>query len=158
MQQIDMSNEKPMGIAGNVPRVRYSAAYPTGRERMLEPRYGCARAAGVGLPERSEPEGPQGAARECKVSSADVGLARLSSAGSYSVFSYGDDVIRFATSPRLVKYTRIKQWNDGYLEVGADYGKGEVEDYIDMRAILDNLYYDTDAFLSKIDKVEVVYE
>ena len=31
---------------------------------MLEPRYGCARAAGVGLPERSEPEGPQGAARE----------------------------------------------------------------------------------------------
>jgi len=33
-----------------------------------------------------------------------------------------------------------------------------VEDYIDMRAILDNLYYDTDAFLSKIDKVEVVYE
>ena len=45
-------------------RVRYSAAYPTGRELMLEPRYGCARAAGVGLPERSEPEGPQGAARE----------------------------------------------------------------------------------------------
>ena len=96
--------------------------------------------------------------RERKVSSADVGLARLFSAGSYSVFSYGDDVIRFATSPRLVKYTRIKQWNDGYLEVGADYGKGEVEDYIDMRAILDNLYYDTDAFLSKIDKVEVAYE
>ena len=47
---------------------------------MLEPRYGCARAAGVGLPERSEPDGmarpqvasrsevarglPQGAARE----------------------------------------------------------------------------------------------
>ena len=26
--------------------------------------HGCARAAGVGLPERSEPEGPQGAARE----------------------------------------------------------------------------------------------
>ena len=99
---------------------------------------------------------PTGAER--KVSSADVGLARLSSSGSYSVFSYGDDVIRFATSPRLVKYTRIKQWNDGYLEVGADYGKGEVEDYIDMRAILDNLYYDTDAFLSKIDKVEVAYE
>ena len=35
MQQIDMSNEKPMGIAGNAPRVRYSAAYPTGRERGL---------------------------------------------------------------------------------------------------------------------------
>ena len=44
--------------------VKYSAAYSTGRERMLEPRNGCARAKGVGLPERSEPEGPQGAARE----------------------------------------------------------------------------------------------
>ena len=30
-----MSNGKPMGIAGNVPRVRYSAAYPTGAERVL---------------------------------------------------------------------------------------------------------------------------
>ena len=149
MQQIDMSNGKPMGIAGNSPRVRYSAAYPTDAPEKL-----CFG----GKPHEVRPEGPQGAARERKVSSADVGLARLSSAGSYSVFSYGDDVIRFATSPRLVKYTRIKQWNDGYLEVGADYGKGEVEDYIDMRAILDNLYYDTDAFLSKIDKVEVVYE
>ena len=29
MQQIDMSNGKPMGIAGNAPQVRYSAAYPT---------------------------------------------------------------------------------------------------------------------------------
>ena len=35
MLQKDMSKEKPMGIAGNLPRVRYSAAYPTGRERGL---------------------------------------------------------------------------------------------------------------------------
>ena len=34
MQQIGMSNGKPMGIAGNVPRVRCSAAYPTGGERV----------------------------------------------------------------------------------------------------------------------------
>ena len=99
---------------------------------------------------------PTGAERN--VSTANAGLARLSSAGSYSVFSYGDDVIRFATSPRLVKYTRIKKWDDGYLEVGADYGKGEVEDYIDLRAILDNLYYDTDVFLRQIKNVEVAYE
>ncbi len=155
-----MSGDLPMVRHEKVPGMRYSAAYPTVRERMLAPRYGCAGESFAfgGKPHEVRPKGPQGAARERKVSSADVGLARLSSAGSYSVFSYGDDVIRFATSPRLVKYTRIKQWNDGYLEVGADYGKGEVEDYIDMRAILDNLYYDTDAFLSKIDKVEVVYE
>ena len=30
-----MSNEKPMGIAAKEPQVRYSAAYPTGAERML---------------------------------------------------------------------------------------------------------------------------
>ena len=33
--RIDMSKEKPMGIAAKVPRVRYSAAYPTGRERFV---------------------------------------------------------------------------------------------------------------------------
>ena len=27
------------------PKVRYSAAYPTGRKHMLEPRYGCAEEA-----------------------------------------------------------------------------------------------------------------
>ena len=84
--------------------------------------------------------------------------AVLSSKGSYTSFTYGDDVIRFATSPRLQKYTCVKKWDEGYLEVGADYGNGEVEDYIDMRAILDNLYYDTDAFLRPIKNVEVVYE
>ena len=84
--------------------------------------------------------------------------AILSSAGSYSIFSAGGDMIRFATSPRLLRYTRVKRWDDGYLEVGADYGHGEVEDYIDIRQILDNLYYDTDSFLKGIKKVEVRYE
>ena len=35
MQYINMSGNLPMGIAGNLPRVRYSAAYPTGRELGL---------------------------------------------------------------------------------------------------------------------------
>ena len=39
-----------------------------------------------------------------------------------------------------------------------DYGHGEVEDYIDVRQILDNLYYDTDSFLKNIKKVEVRYD
>ena len=93
-----------------------------------------------------------------KTMETSLDYAVLSSRGNYTSFTYGDDVIRFATSPRLVKYTRIKRWDDGYLEVGADYGKGEVEEYIDIRAILDNLYYDTDAFLSRIKNVEVAYE
>ena len=33
--RINMSNVRPMGIAAKVPQVRYSAAYPTGAERML---------------------------------------------------------------------------------------------------------------------------
>ncbi len=45
---------------------RYSAAYPTGRERMLEPRYGCAGEALLrrAASSKTSPEGPQGAARE----------------------------------------------------------------------------------------------
>ena len=33
---MDMSKEKPMGIAAKVPQVRYSAAYPTGAERIVK--------------------------------------------------------------------------------------------------------------------------
>ncbi len=36
MQYINMSGKLPMGIAGNAPRVRCSAAYPTGRERIAK--------------------------------------------------------------------------------------------------------------------------
>ena len=87
-----------------------------------------------------------------------LNTATLSNDGGFSIFKFGGDTIRFATSPRLVRYTRVKHWEDGYLEVGVDYGNGEVEDYIDIRQILDNLYYDTDDFLKGITKVEVCYE
>ena len=47
-------------------RVRYSAAYPTGRERMLEPRYGCAGEASLrrAATPKVSPKGLQRAARE----------------------------------------------------------------------------------------------
>ena len=109
--------------------MRYSAAYPTGAERC----------------------------RDSDVSDV-TSSAILSSDGCFSMFKAGGDTIRFATSPRLVRYTRVKRWDDGYLEVGVDYGHGEVEDYIDVRQILDNLYYDTDSFLKNIKKVEVRYD
>ena len=110
--------------------MRYSAAYPTGAERCHD------------LSDVSDV----------------TGSAILSSDGCFSMFKAGGDTIRFATSPRLVRYTRVKRWDDGYLEVGVDYGHGEVEDYIDVRQILDNLYYDTDSFLKNIKKVEVRYD
>ena len=128
--RINMSKEKPMVSAAKVPQVRYSAAYPTGRER-------------IGDMDESNPI---------------LSTATLSNDGGFSIFKSGGDTIRFATSPRLVRYIRVKRWEDGYLEVDADYGNGEVEDYIDIRHILDNLYYDTDDFLKGITKVEVCYE
>ena len=111
-------------------RMRYSPAYPMGRE------FGD--------------DSSDADSTSCS--------AILSSSGSFSTFKVGGDTIRFATSPRLVRYTRVKRWEDGYLEVGVDYGHGEVEDYIDVRQILDNLYYDTNAFLKNIKKVEVRYD
>ena len=83
--------------------------------------------------------------------------AFLTNKENYSFFSFGGDVIRFATPSRLRRYARVKKWDDGYLEVDADYGNGEVEDYIDIRQILENLYYDADAFLKRIKKVEVLH-
>jgi len=53
--RINMSNVRPMGIAGNLPRVRCSAAYPTDAPEKL-----CFG----GKPHEVRPEGPQGAARE----------------------------------------------------------------------------------------------
>ena len=83
------------------------------------------------------------------------GTAYLTKGGNYSFFSFGGDVIRFATPASLRRYARVRKWEDGYLEVDADYGNGEVEDYIDIRQILENLYYDADLFLKPIRKVEV---
>ena len=85
-------------------------------------------------------------------------LAVLSHSGSFSSFSFGGDVIRFATPPCLRRYVRVKKWENGYMEVDADYGHGEEEDYIDLLPILNNLYYDAEDFLRPIRKVEVKYE
>lgn len=82
----------------------------------------------------------------------------LSSSGGFSSFSYGGDVIRFATPQCLRRYLSVKRWDSGYIEVEADYGHGGEEDYIDLVPILQNLYYDADSFLKPIKRVEVRYE
>ena len=84
--------------------------------------------------------------------------AVLSHRGGFSSFSFGGEVIRFATPPCLRRYVRVKKWEDGYIEVDANYGNGEEEDYIDLLPILNNLYYDAEDFLRPIRKVEVKYE
>lgn len=84
--------------------------------------------------------------------------AILTSKGEYSIFEFDDQVIRFATSDRLEKYTRIMEWDKGYLVVMAKYkGLEEVEEYIDLVPILEILYYNVDEFLKPIKEVKIEY-
>lgn len=85
--------------------------------------------------------------------------AMLTSNADVTMFQYGDLNIQFKTSPYLEKYTRVKEWDNGYIVVMAKYkGVGEVEEYIDLVPILDNLYIDKDKFLSSIKAVEINYD
>jgi len=84
--------------------------------------------------------------------------AYLSNDKEYTSFTCGDTVIRFLTPARLEKYINVLSWDDGYIEVIAKYkGIGEVEEYIDLNPILDNLYINRDEFLKPIEKVSVRY-
>ena len=85
--------------------------------------------------------------------------AFLSSKGNYTSFTFGDRNIRFMTSPRLERYTAVKEWNNGYIVVMAKYeGTDEEEEYIDLIPILRNLYIEPDEFLKNIKEVIIKYE
>ena len=84
--------------------------------------------------------------------------AILTSEGEYTIFEFNKDRIKFATSDRLKRYTKIMEWDHGYIVVNAEYiGVGEVEEYIDLVPILENLYYDVDKFLEPIKEVRIEY-
>lgn len=77
----------------------------------------------------------------------------------YTIFEYNGHVIRFMTSPRLEKYSKVVEWDHGYIVVMARYQNvGEVEEYIDLIPILEHLYYDVDAFLEPIKEVRIDYD
>ena len=85
-------------------------------------------------------------------------VARLKNDGEYTVFSYAGKRIVFLTSKNLDRYTEIKKWDHGYLEVMAkNYGKDVHEDYIDLVPILENLYMNPDSFLDEITEVRLDY-
>lgn len=84
--------------------------------------------------------------------------AILTSKDEYSIFEFDNQVIRFATSDRLEKYTKIMEWDKGYIVVMAKYkGLEEVEEYIDLVPILEMLYYNVDEFLKPIKEVRIEY-
>ena len=82
-------------------------------------------------------------------------LALLSNRDGFTVFQFGKHTIRFRAPYSLERYTEIKEWDNGYLVVMAKYSHNTEpeEEYIDLVPILENLYFDTDTFLSPIRKV-----
>lgn len=85
--------------------------------------------------------------------------ATLSSQGDMTIFRRGKHVIRFRTSPKLERYTAVKEWDRGYLVVMAKYQSQpeEAEEYIDLVPILNDLYFDAEKFLAPIRKVRIAY-
>ena len=84
--------------------------------------------------------------------------AILKSDNQYTIFIFRDQIIRFMTSSKLEKYTEVKEWDKGYLVVMAKYKNlNEMEEYIDLIPILQNLYYDVDEFLAPIKEVQIDY-
>lgn len=82
--------------------------------------------------------------------------AILTNDGNYTVFEFNDQRIRFAASTRLERYTKVLEWDHGYLVVMAKYkGMSEIEEYIDLIPILEMLYYDADSFLKPIKEVRI---
>ena len=84
--------------------------------------------------------------------------AVLSNDREFTSFIFNGHNIRFRTSSRLERYTKILEWDYGYIVVMAKYeGHEEEEEYIDLVPILENLYFDVDEFLSPIQKVRIKY-
>ena len=88
----------------------------------------------------------------------ELSQAVLSNNGELTSFRYGDINIRFRTSKRLKRYMEIKEWDNGYIVVTADYdGIGPIEEYIDLLPILKNLYINPESFLEHIKSVKIDY-
>lgn len=83
--------------------------------------------------------------------------AILSNEKNFTVFQYGRHRIRFRAPYSLERYTKVKQWDHGYLVVMAKYAHNEKEEeeYIDLIPILKRLYFNPDQFLEPIEKVRV---
>lgn len=87
----------------------------------------------------------------------DANIAVLGSEGAYTSFAVGSQVIRFRAPKNLQGYIAVREWDHGYLVVDACY-EGEsapVEEYIDLIPILENLYFDADAFLAPVEGVRI---
>lgn len=87
-------------------------------------------------------------------------IAFLSSYGEYTTFSIGEKTITFFTGKNLERYTRVVEWDAGYLVVMCRTKSDpamEQEDYIDLIPILENLYMNPTHFLKPVEEVQIRY-
>ena len=85
-------------------------------------------------------------------------VATLSNDKQFTSFTYNGTKIRFAAPNCLEKYTKVLEWDNGYLVVLALYNGVETEEYIDLIPILRDLYIDPVAFLAPIRGVKIAYD
>ena len=85
--------------------------------------------------------------------------AILSSFDKYTTFSFGDKTLTFRTCNNLERYTKVTLRDSGYIEVMAKYKhkREEIEEYIDLIPVLEDLYMDTEKFLAPIKEVKIEY-
>ena len=83
--------------------------------------------------------------------------AFLSNKGNFTVFRYGNYIIRFKAPYSLEKYTAIKECDNWYLVVMAKYKHNQEseEEYIDLIPILEDLYILPEEFLKSIKEVKI---
>ena len=87
-------------------------------------------------------------------------IAVLSNEADITSFACKEQVVRFRTSRHLLRYTKILEWDNGYLVVIARYDNSaqDEEEYIDMIPILQNLYIEPQEFLRDIKGVCLGYD
>lgn len=87
----------------------------------------------------------------------NVNYATIGNKDHFTVFKYGDKVIRFKAPYSLEKYTEVKLWDNGYLVVMAKYfhNPNSEEEYIDIVPILKDLYINPETFLKPIKEVKI---
>ena len=85
--------------------------------------------------------------------------AILSSFDKYTTFSFGGKTLTFRTCNGLERYIKVLTWDDGYLEVLAKYKQRdhEIEEYIDLEPVLNQLHMDNESFLKPIKNVRIEY-
>ena len=85
--------------------------------------------------------------------------AILSSFDKYTTFTFCGKTLTFRTCNGLERYTKVLLWDDGYIEVMAKYSHKdtEIEEYIDLKPVLEGLYMDEQAFLAPIKNVRIEY-